>query len=591
MFKRITLLAASCFVVLSASAQLTITGTVTDEQDQPLAGANVLIAHTFMGVVTKNDGTFIIRNLQPHAITLKVSFVGFHTRLVPVDLKSNVDLHIQLKPLDILADEVVIRGIRATGNDPVTFSTVTREDINSDVAVRDIPYLLQNTPSVVATSDGGLGVGYSALRIRGTDPSRINVTINGIPFNDPESHEVYWVDIPDLSSSTENIQIQRGVGSSTQGAAAFGANINFRTTGVEPLPTAELNTSAGSFNTWKTSLNAGTGLIGNHFSVDMRLSKIHSDGYIDRAFTDLGSAYVSGGYSSPKNIVRATFFTGKELTYQAWEGVPSELLQTDRTYNPYTYENEVDDYRQNNAQLRWSCQPGKRLDFSVALHYTGGSGYYEQYREGETLADYRISPVILDSDTVYESDLVRRKWLKNYFFGGVYSLNYHRKNWTLTTGGGWNRYSGDHFGRVIWARFASDAGPDHPYYFSNGLKTDFNQYLKSDVRVFGKVWLYADLQIRHIDYRIDGIDDNLSDITQTHRYDFFNPKVGLTWDITANQNVYASYSIAHREPTRSNFIDAPTDQVIRPELLRDLEMGYRLNGRPFSADVTGYFMD
>lgn len=591
MIKRIALLAASCFVVLAASAQLTITGTVTDEQDQPLAGANVVVDRTFAGVMTKDDGTFTLKNLPPGKYILFFSFLGYQKQEYRLDLTTSIKLHIKLQQTTVMGDEVIILGTRAGLKDPVTFTNLSREDLRADIQTRDIPFLLLNTPSVVATSDAGTGVGYSALRIRGTDASRINVTINGVPFNDSESHEVYWVDIPDIVSSTDNIQIQRGVGSSTQGAAAFGANINFQTLALNPRPNAELNATAGSFNTWKTSLNAGTGLINDHFSMDVRLSKIHSDGFIDRAFTDLGSAYISGGYFSGKNIIKATFFTGKERTYQAWDGVPSELLRTNRTYNPYTYKDEVDDYLQNNAQIHWSCQPRKYLDFSLAFHYTGGSGYYEQYREGETLADYLINPVILGGDTVTQSDLVRRKWLNNQFYGGVYTVNYHRKTFSVTAGGGINQYTGDHYGRVIWAKFASDAGTDYQYYFSRGIKADANQFVKINYQFFRKAGVYADIQYRLINYRISGINDDLSNITQNHQYHFLNPKIGFTYDISDNQRSFVSYSIAHREPTRSNFVDAPASQEIRPEILRDLEFGYQLEMHPVSANLTLYWMD
>jgi len=591
MFKRIALLAASCFVVLAASAQLTITGTVTNEQDQPLFGANVVIDHTLLGVVTRDDGTFVLRNLPPGKYTVIVSYVGFQKQEVPLDLKATSKILVKMVPSPVMGDEVIIKGTRASQKDPVTFTNIDRTEINIDQVTRDIPFLLLNTPSVVASSDAGTGVGYSSLRIRGTDASRINVTINGVPFNDSESHEVYWVDIPDIVSSTDNIQIQRGVGSSAQGAAAFGANINFQTLALNPDPNTELNTSFGSFNTWKTSLNAGTGLIKGHFSMDVRLSKIHSDGFIDRAFTDLGSAYVSGGYFSKKNIIKGTFFTGKERTYQAWGGVPSELLQTNRTYNPYTYKDEVDDYLQNNAQLYWSHQHNKYLDFSLALHYTGGSGYYEQYREAQSLADYLINPVILNTDTVTESDLVRRKWLSNDFYGGVYSVNYRRKDLTLTAGGGINQYNGEHFGRVIWSQFSSDAGTDHQYYFNRGIKTDANQFVKVNYQFLEKAGFYADLQYRLINYTIEGTDDNLSSISQEHQYHFLNPKVGFSYDISENQRSYMSYSIAHREPTRSNFVDAPDNQSIKPEVLRDLELGYQLDSKPVSGSLTLYWMD
>jgi iron complex outermembrane receptor protein len=591
MIKRILLFAVSCFVSLAAFAQLTITGTISNEQDQPLGGASVVADHTLLGAITNDDGTFRLKNLPPGQYTLLVTFMGYQKVEYRLDLKAPATIRIKMKPADILADEVIIHGSRAGLKDPVSFTNLSKADLRAENQIRDIPFLLINTPSVVATSDGGTGVGYSALRIRGTDPSRINVTIDGVPFNDPESHEVYWVDIPDIASSTENIQIQRGVGSSTQGAAAFGANINFQTLALNPKPNAEINTSAGSFNSWKTSLSAGTGLISDHLSMDVRLSKIHSDGFIDRAYTNLASAYISVGYFSGKSIFKATFFTGKERTYQAWGGVPSELLQTQRTFNPYTYKDEVDDYLQNNARLHWSGQIRPKLDFSVALHYTGGSGYYEQYRVGEALADYLINPVIIGADTITESTLVRRKWLNNQFYGGVYSVNYHSKGIAVTAGGGLNQYTGDHYGRVIWSEFASNAGPDYEYYLNRGIKNDANQFVKVNYQLARKLGLYADMQYRFVNYRISGVDDDLSTITQNHNYHFLNPKFGLTYNISDIQKAFLSYSIAHREPTRSNFIDAPNHQNVRPEILRDLEVGYQIDQRPVSANFTLYWMD
>ena len=584
-------MAASCFVALGTFAQLTITGTVSGEQDQPLAGANVVIESTLAGVTTNDQGKFTFKNLPPGSYRLLVSYVGYARAEYPVELQKTVAVAIRLKPEAVMAPEVTIRASRAGKDDPVSYTNLGRQQIRDENVTRDIPYLLLGTPSVVATSDAGTGVGYSALRIRGTDPSRINVTINGVPFNDPESHEVYWVDIPDILASTDNIQVQRGVGSSTQGAAAFGANINLQTLAMNPQPVAELNLSGGSFNTWKTSLNAGTGLIGGHFNMDVRLSKIHSDGYIDRAFTNLGSVYVSGGWSGAKDLLKATFFTGKERTYQAWGGVPFDSLKSNRTFNPYTYANEVDDYLQHNMQLHWSHQVCRTLDFSLALHYTGGEGFYEQYRQGEPLQAYLIDPVVFGADTVTESDLVRRKWLDNSFYGGVYSLNYRKEKLTLTAGGGLNRYNGDHFGRVIWARFASNAEPDHEYYRNTGIKTDANQFVKVTYQAFKRLALYADMQYRGVSYRISGIGDELEDVSREHRYGFFNPKAGVTLDVAENQKAFISYSIAHREPTRSNFIDAPAGQAIRPEVLYDLEAGYQADTRPVAASVTLYRMD
>lgn len=591
MFKRIAILLASCFIVLAAHAQLSITGTVTDEQDQPLAGAHVLLEGTLQGVITNLQGNFSLTNLKSGDYQLRVTFVGFKPQEYPVSLKAPVYVKIKLEPASVMAGEVLVKATRAKRTDPVAYTNVSKEELGEMSRAQDIPYLLALTPSVVYTSDGGTGVGYTGMRIRGTDPTRINVTVNGIPFNNSESHEVYWVDMPDIVSSTENIQIQRGVGTSTQGAGAFGANINLQTTALNSNPYSSVSASAGSFNTWKTAISAGTGLLADHFSVDARLSRIHSDGFIDRAFTDLSSVFLSGGYFSKKSIVKATFFTGKELTYQAWGGVPSELLETNRTYNPYTYENEVDDYTMENLQLSWSQQFNANLDQTLALHYTGGRGYYEQFKEDAKLTDYLIDPLVVGSEVLNRADLVRRKWLDNTFVGMVYSLNYQKNKLNLSAGGGINRYDGDHFGRVIWAALAPGVGPDHQYYDNRGLKSEVSPFIRANYSIFKGVNLYADMQYRFIDYQIKGIDDDQRVVTMERRYHFLNPKGGVTVDLSAGSQAFISYAIAHREPRRNNFTDARPGQLPRPETLRDLEAGYRFSSSILATEINLYWMD
>ncbi len=591
MYKRIAVLAVSCFIVLAAKAQLSITGTITDESGAPLIGANVLISNSLIGVSSGNEGRFLVTGLKPGTYQLAVSYMGFEPRVVPVNLSASVTLAIKLIPASILADEIIVRATRAGKNAPVAWSAITKEDIRNSSKIQDIPYLLASTPSVTVTSDAGLGVGYSGIRIRGTDPTRINVTINGVPFNDSESHEVYWVDIPDIMASTENIQVQRGVGTSTQGAASFGANINLQTTSVNSRPNASVSLSGGSFNTSRASVSAGTGLINSHWNVDTRFSRIHTDGFIDRAFADLNSMSVSGGYFSKRNIVKATLLSGYERTYQAWGGVPSELLETQRTYNPYTYENEVDDYKQQHAQLQWSSRLRSDLHLNVSLYYTRGNGYYEQYREGENLSGYLIPPVVIGMDTLNETDLVRRKWLDNRFYGAVYSLNHQGNRLNLTYGGGISNYSGDHFGRVIWSRLASSAAPDHQYYFSNGKKLELNQFVKAEMAVTDRIDLFADLQYRLIRYSINGNDDDLRDISQSHPYNFINPKAGLNFRISNGSRAFISYGMANREPKRSNFTDARPGEVVRPEQLRDLEAGLESGKGALSGSVNLYWMD
>ena len=530
-------------------------------------------------------------NIREGNYTIAVSFMGYEQWERKISLFEDTIINVSLIRSNILAPEVIVRANRANENDPLAYTNLDKAQLGKADRVRDIPYLLELTPSVVTTSDAGTGIGYSALRIRGTDPSRINVTVNGIPFNDSESHDVYWVDIPDFVSSVENIQVQRGVGTSTQGAAAFGANINFQTKSVSPLPYAEIQSSAGSFKTYKNAISAGTGLIYDHLSVDMRLSQISSDGYIDRAFAKMKSYYLSAGWYGKKNIIKATAFSGKELTYQAWGGVPGELLDTDRTYNPYVYDNEVDDYLQSHYQLHWSSQPFTNLNFNIALHYTKGEGYYEQFREDEDLSDYLISPIINGPDSIYTSDIIRRKWLENDFYGGIFNVNYILGAITITSGGGWNRYDGDHFGRVIWGEYAGGGNLSHQYYFSNGLKSDWNYFTKVNYQILPTVNLYTDLQYRHIDYTIDGRDDDQRDISQNHIYKFLNPKAGVSLKISKNQNMYFSFSVGNREPKRSNFTDAAPGQEVSPERLNDFEFGHAYKSGRISLGTNLYYMD
>ncbi len=544
-----------------------------------------------MGVTSDNEGFYLLKNIQQGDYTLIVSFLGYDKWEKKISLSEDISINVELIRSTLLAGEVIVRASRANLNDPVAYTNLDKNQLARTDRIRDIPYLLELTPSVVATSDAGTGIGYSGLRIRGTDPSRINVTVNGIPYNDSESHDVYWVDIPDFVSSVENVQIQRGVGTSTQGAAAFGANINFQTRSVSARPYSEIQSTLGSFNTWKNAIAAGTGLIHDHFSVDMRLSQISSDGYIDRAFASMESYNLSAGWYGEKSIIKASTFSGKELTYQAWGGVPGELLETDRTYNPYTYDNEVDDYRQTHYQLHWSCQPLRKLNINLALHYTRGEGYYEQFREDEDLSDYLLETVIIGSDSILTSDIIRRKWLDNDFLGGIYSINYTLGKMAITGGGGWNRYDGDHFGQVIWSQYSSNGEIRHPYYFSKGLKTDWNYFTKINYQILPSVNLYADMQYRHIDYSINGKDDDQRDITQDHQYSFFNPKAGVSLDISKHQAVYLSFSVGNREPKRSNFTDSRPGQEIKPERLNDFEMGYTYKSGMFSLEANAYFMD
>ncbi len=486
---------------------------------------------------------------------------------------------------------------------------------------QDIPYLLSMTPSYVATSDAGAGVGYTNFRIRGTDSNRINVTVNGIPMNDAESHGTYFVDIPDFAGSIDNIQVQRGVGTSTNGAAAFGATINMQTTTLNKKAYAEYKTSAGTFNTYKNSVRAGTGLLNDHFTFDVRLSKVSSDGFIDRASSDLKSFFTSAAYYSENTIVKANVYSGFEETYQSWYGVPSEKLNNDadgmlryrdhwlwstsserenqiryeglinsdaRTYNLYTYDNAVDHYQQDHYELHLSHKINTTLNLSAALFYTYGRGYYENYEYDEDFADYQMTA----PTGINLTDLVGRKWLDNDFYGATYSLNYEEGKSTVTFGGGYNVYDGHHFGQVVWAQYMGENEKNHEWYRGTGLKKDFNVYGKYNLAVSKAVSLFADLQYRHIDYTIDGIDHDLRDVSQKHIYDFFNPKFGIYYRPNDSQEAYLSYARANREPNRSNFVDAdPNGKQPTYETLNDFEAGYTYKASNFTLGANLYYMD
>jgi len=583
-------------------SQYVISGKVLDNRSKPLPGANIVLVSGHAGTTTEKDGSFSLSGVPGGNISLAVSFIGFASDTLALEVDRDMRLQdIVLSPAPFMGEEVVVRAIRMGDDAPVTGTTLNSEQLAKENYGQDIPYLLSMTPSVVVSSDAGNGIGYTGIRIRGTDANRINVTINGVPLNDAESHSVYWVDLPDFASSVENVQIQRGVGSSTNGAAAFGASLNFRTLATNNEPYVRLSTNAGSFSTLRGSVAMGSGLLDNGLSFDMRMSGMHSDGYIDRAWSKLSSWYLSGAYTGEHTSVKLISFSGFEELYQAWDGVPSYMLDSARTYNglgEYTgkdglvhyYDKQVDHYRQLNNQLVVSQYITPALSASAVLFYSRGIGYYEEYKAGRSYSDYGLNEPVIGTDTVTETDLVRRKWLDNHFFGLTAALNYRKNKIELVAGGGWSRYLGDHYGTIIWAEVAGDAPKDYRWYEGSGDKNDWNTYLKALLPA-GPLVLYGDLQLRGIDYYISGIDDDLRDITQEHHYLFFNPKGGLTFNISDKEKIYASASIANREPNRSNYTDAdPAGPQPVPERLTDVETGYNFTGEEFSVDANLYFM-
>lgn len=516
---------------------------------------------------------------------------------------------------NIRLDEMVVTGIRASGKTPVAYSNVNKEEIKRLNFGQDIPYLLSLTPSLVATSDAGTGVGYTGIRVRGTDASRINVTTNGVPINDSESHGVYWVNMPDFASSLEDLQIQRGVGTSTNGAGAFGASLNMKTENASMNPYAEMNGAYGSFNTSKATFKAGTGLINDHWAFDARLSNIHSDGFIDRATTDLNSYFAQGGYFSQNTVVKLITFGGKERTYHAWDGVPKDLLSTNRTFNPSGhmaedsygnplapyYKDQTDNYQQTHYQLILTHVFSQELNFNAALHYTKGKGYYEEYKVNRKLVEYGLDPFNYEGSLVKKSDLVRQKWLDNDFGGAVFSLNYKKADWDLTFGGGANQYAGNHFGKIMWVKdYVGDAAftPGQEFYRSTGDKTDVNTYLKANYALSKRLSAYADLQYRFIDYKIKGQNDAWDWMTEAmqqldihKKFNFFNPKAGLYFQINENNHAYASFAAGHREPTRNNYTDGSINENPVAERLFDYEAGYVFQNPVVSLGVNLYYMD
>ncbi|WP_198664874.1 TonB-dependent receptor [Lewinella sp. IMCC34191] len=470
---------------------------------------------------------------------------------------------------------ITVTATAARAETPVTFVNLDRKDIAVRNLGQDAPYLLKWTPSVVVNSDAGTGIGYTGIWIRGSDPTRTNVTINGIPYNDSESQGVFWVNLPDFSSSADMIQIQRGVGTSTNGAGAFGATINFTTVGEDSDPGLHLDGSVGSFGT-RRGVVRYRGRTDNGYRLDARYSKVHSDGYIDRASADLDGYYAAVSKETGKSVISLVAFGGHEVTYQSWNGVTQEEIdEFGRTYNSVgtekegePYDNEVDNYRQNHYQLHFNHEINDDLDLVVSGHYTRGLGYYEQYKADEALSDYGIDA---PEET---SDLIRRRWLDNHFYGTVYSLRYRKKRWDVTFGGSANEYLGGHYGEVIWARHAGDSEIRERYYDNDGTKRDFNNYLRANYKVRDDVSIYLDGQVRHVNYEFLGLDENLALLEQDAALTFFNPKAGVVYLPRPGLRAYASFGVAQREPNRDDFVDNPANSRPVPEKLYNTELGF-----------------
>lgn len=594
------LLPAFC---LSQAGGSSISGKVTDQVGGPLEGASIIIAGTLKGVISDKNGHFIFTGLRDGKYILRVSYMGFETAEEEVSLKKRAVLEIRLVQSSVNAGEVIVESVRAGNRSPLAYSTISGEQISMLNAAADIPFILSLTPSLVETSEAGNGTGYTSLRIRGTDASRINVTLDGVPLNDPESQTVFWVDLPDLAASVDNIQVQRGVGSSTNGAGAFGGTVSLQTRNIDYEPFARAAASAGSFGTVKYSMAAGTGLLADRFALQMRLSRLKSNGYVRRTGSDHRSLHLSGLMMAGRSRFRANIILGEEHTGIGWWGVPREMLEKDRRYNPageYTddkgtllyYENETDNYRQDHYQLIYSLKLNDNINFSSAFHYTKGKGYYEEYREDQELRKYGL-PDFRKPDTVISTtDLIRRKWMSNDFYGVVWSLKSKKEKTESVIGGGVNCYNGDHFGRLIWMQHTGGLSHDYRWYLNTGTKSEASLYAKSTWTLSKKLSIYGDIQYRHILYNMTGRDDDLKDLGQKHRFGFVNPKAGLFWSLTGNQDAWLSFSAAGREPSRADFKEAAGDPEATPsqERLYDTEAGYSLRNEKYSFSANGYYM-
>jgi len=580
-----------------AAAQLSVSGKVTDVQTgAALPGATVFISVTD-GMAADNNGNYQL-NGSKGPCTLYVGYIGYQMVIKHIVLHSDTIINFQLEKGVILTDEVTVSGTRASQNSPIAFTNLSKKDIQKNNLGQDLPYLLDQTPSVVTTSDAGTGIGYTYMHIRGSDGTRINVTINGIPYNDSEEEATFFVDIPDFASSVDNIQIQRGVGTSTNGAGAFGASVNIQTTKRNDTGYVELANSVGSYGTVKNSIDLGTGLLGGKFTFDGRLSRIYSNGYIDRGFADLKSYFLTGAYYGKSTIVRFVTFSGTEHTYQAWDGIPEDTLRAgDRTYNGLGlepngtyYKNQTDNYTQDHYQLLVDQQITDKLSFSGALHFTHGYGYYEEYQPAQNLASYGITPVIVGSDTISTTDLTRRLWLNNKFYGVTYNLKYQpQKNLNMILGGAANEYKGAHYDNIEWTQESTNIPPDYEYVRSEADKKDFNIFARADYKI-DKLTLYADMQYRHVYYSIVGDDDNLDNVTQLAIMNFFNPKAGVTYNFDPRNNVYFSFGVGNHEPDRDDYVASTPTTRPKPENLKDFELGYRTQQGIFTGGINAYYM-
>ncbi len=588
-----TMLAFVTLIAIAQPVKSPVEGTVTENPSKtPIAGATVSLG--LRKTLTDEQGKFRFDKIDKGVYELIVNSLGCKESKQTVSVNgTGIKLDIQLTVTSLFLQPLELKAVRATDRAPFVKTNISKEEIAKTNLGQDIPFLLNQTPSVVVNSDAGTGVGYTALRIRGTDATRINVTLNGIPYNDAESMGTYFVDLPDFASSVNSIQIQRGVGTSSNGAGAFGATLNMSTNEFNEKSYGESNNSFGSFNTWKNTIKAGTGLLGEHFTVDARVSRINSDGYIDRAKSDLKSFYLSTAYISKQSSLRLNVFSGKEKTYQAWYGVPDYLLATERTNNPAgtekagtPYDNQTDNYTQTHYQLFFNHSFSNRWSFNTAVFLSKGKGYYEEYKASQSYAKYGLPNVIAGGVTTTKTDLVRQRWLDNDFYGQIASLQYKDPKDELTIGGGWSKYDGKHFGNIVWMQTGS-VSKDYRYYDYPATKSDANLYTKWQHELAGHWLSFVDVQYRHVNHDMKGFEGSPS-LNVKRSFDFLNPKAGITYTHNGLQ-AFFSYALAHKEPNRDDF-QAGVNSQPKAETLHDIELGIekKNSNTHFGANI--YYM-
>ena len=605
MLKKITaILILAVMMPLNIYAQFTLSGNIIDKENhEPLVGAHISVKELDLIVISDENGYFIFENIRKGIYTIEATFLGFKKYSSDIKIYKDTKTRIAMTIDSMMEDEVIVTASRVGDKTPLTYSEINSEELKRSNQGADLPFLLQNTPSVVVTSDAGAGIGYTSMRIRGSDLTRINVTLNGIPVNDAESNLVYFVDLPDLASSVDNIQIQRGVGNSSNGAAAFGASINIKTDEQITEAYARISSTIGSFNTLKNTINFSSGRNANGFNFNGRISKINSDGYIDRAYSDLFSYQLSASWSDDNDFFKFMIMNGKEQTYQAWNGTPKDSLETNPTYNPSGimydkegnfiayYENEIDKYDQTYYQLHYAHSFSTRLTLTASAFLTTGKGYYENYKNDKKLSSYGL-PAFVIGDTVIERlNLIQQKWLDNRYYGFNIALNQKAGKFDINYGGSWNRYDGDHYGIINWAEYAVPL--NYRWYDNTGNKEYYNIYVSSNYELSSSLNIFAEIQYRHIDYKINGTHDDLNDITQRHIFDFWNPKGGIFYTINDNNSAYFSVAYSNREPNRDIYTDADEIQRerITHEKLIDYELGYSYMNRKTNLNANFFYMD